>query len=81
MTSLVEAMVYQELGESVAARQGLDYYAMYIQTTYLNPDGFLERLDLIDPSPENYWSKMLPDIKEKITALPCANATMLTGRK
>lgn len=79
MVSLVEAMAYQGMGESEAARQSLDYYASYIQTTYLEPAGLVERLDLIDPSPENYWSKTLPDIKKKIGALPCANSTMLTG--
>lgn len=79
MVSLVEAMAYQEMGESAVARQSLDYYATYIQTTYLDSDGFVERLDLIDPSPENYWSKTLPDIKEKISALSCINAIMLTG--
>ena len=67
------------MGESEAAHQSLDYYASYIQTTYLDSDGFVERLDLIDPSPENYWSKTLPDIKGKISALPCASAIMLTG--
>lgn len=79
MVSLVEAMAYQEMGESAAARQSLDYYAAYIQTTYLDPGGFVERLDLIDPSPENYWSKILPDIKKKISVLPCVNTIMLTG--
>lgn len=79
MVSLVEAMAYQGMGESEAARQSLDYYASYIQTTYLEPADLVERLDLIDPSPENYWSKTLPDIKKKIGALPCANSIMLTG--
>jgi len=71
MVSLVEAMAYQAMGESEAAQQSLKYYARYIQKTYLETKGFVERLDLIDPSPENYWSKKLPDIKEKIQALPC----------
>ena len=79
MVSLVEAMAYQEMGESAAARQSLNYYAAYIQTTYLDADGLVERLDLIDPSPENYWSKTLPDIKKKISVLLCANTIMLTG--
>lgn len=78
MVSLVEAMAYQGIGECEAARQSLDYYASYIQTTYLDFYGFVERLDLIDPSPENYWSKTLPDIKEKISALPCANTIIRT---
>lgn len=70
MVSLSEAIAYRELGESEAALQSLQYYAGYIQKTYLETKGLVERLDLIDPSPENYWSKTLPDIKKKIQALP-----------
>lgn len=70
MVSLAEAMAYQEMGETEAARVSLQYYANYIQNTYLAMDGFVERLDMIDPSPENYWSHTLPKIKDKIYALP-----------
>ena len=70
MVSLAEAMAYQEMGEAEAARVSLQYYANYIQNTYLAMDGFVERLDMIDPSPENYWSHTLPKIKDKIYALP-----------
>lgn len=70
MVSLTEAMAYQEMGESDASRQSLQYYARYIQKTYLEPKGLIECLYLIDPSPENYWSKILPDIeKNTIIAL------------
>lgn len=80
MVSLVEAMAYQELGESAAARQSLQYYAGYLQKAYLSTDGLVQRLDLIDPAPENYWSKILPDIKQKIQALPCVdNVFLLEG--
>jgi hypothetical protein len=79
MVSLVEAMPYQEMGESEAAQQSLQYYAEYIQKTYLSTKGLVERLDLIDPSPENYWSKTLPDIKKKIQALPCNENIKLIG--
>ncbi|MDD7310496.1 MAG: hypothetical protein PUG80_08270, partial [Eubacteriales bacterium] len=48
-----------------------------IQNTYLAMDGFVERLDMIDPSPENYWSQTLPEIKNKIHALPCNAQTTL----
>lgn len=79
MVSLAEAMAYQEMGESDAALQSLKYYAGYIQKTYLEPKGLVERLDLIDPSPENYWSKTLPDIEKKIQALPCNGELILIG--
>lgn len=70
MVSLSEAIAYYEMGETEAAQQSLQYYARYIQKTYLETEGLVERLDLIDPSPENYWSKTLPDIDKKIQALP-----------
>jgi hypothetical protein len=70
MVSLSEAIAYQEMGETEAAQQSLQYYAGFIQKTYLGTKGLVERLDLIDPSPENYWSKTLPDIEKKIQALP-----------
>lgn len=76
MVSLIEAMAYQEMGESISARQSLIYYAEYLHKAYLETDGLVERLDMIDPSPENYWSKILPDIYNKIQALPCVSGTL-----
>lgn len=73
MVSLTEAIAYQEMGEPETARQSLLYYAEYLQKTYLEKEGFIERLDLIDPSPENYWSRTLPEIKKKIISLPCVD--------
>lgn len=70
MVSLAEAMTYQELGEHEAARKSLTYYAGFIDATYTSVPGLIQRLDLIDPAPENYWSQTLPDISEKIKALP-----------
>lgn len=77
MASLTEAMAYQEMGENAAARQSLQYYAEYIEKSYLSKKGLVERLDLIDPAPENYWTKTLPDIKRKIQALPCVEEVAL----
>lgn len=71
LVSLIEALAYQELGETEAAQISLQYYANYINTTYLSMPDFVERLDLIDSSPTNYWSKTLPEIQRKIKALPC----------
>ena len=79
MVSLSEAIAYQEMGETEAARISLQYYAGYIQKTYLETKGLVERLDLIDPSPENYWSKTLPDIEKKIQALPFNEGHKLLG--
>lgn len=77
MVSLAEAMAYQEMGENAAARQSLQYYASYIEKAYLSTKGLVEHLDLIDPAPENYWTKALPDIRKKIQALPCVEEMQL----
>lgn len=77
MVSLAEAMAYQEMGENEAARKSLTYYAGFLKETYLSVPGLVERLDLIDPAPENYWSKTLPAIEKKINALPCVEETKL----
>ena len=77
MVSLAEAMAYQEMGENAAARQSLQYYASYIEKAYLSTKGLVKRLDLIDPAPENYWTKTLPDIRKKIQALPCVEEMQL----
>jgi len=81
MVSLAEAIAYQEMGETEAAQQSLQYYAGYIQKTYLGTKGLVERLDLLDPSPENYWSKTLPDIEKRIKALPFNEELKLLGGK
>ena len=69
MVSLTEALSYQEMGETESAYQSLEYYAQYINKTYLEHNGFVQRLDMIDPSPINYWSNTLPQISEKIKKL------------
>jgi len=79
MVSLAEAMAYQEMGETASAQLSLQYYAEYIQHTYLESPGLVERLDMIDPSPEGYWSKTLPNIEKKIQALPCNADPLLRG--
>ena len=81
MVSLVEAIAYQEMGEFEAAKLSLQYYAKYIQKTYLDSEGFVERLDMIDPSPENYWTRELPEIEKRILALPCNNQAPLLEEK
>lgn len=73
LISLTEAMAYEELGEREASKKSLQYYADYIEKTYLETEGFVERLDMIDPAPENYWSEIVPKIQQKIQALPGVN--------
>ena len=66
MVSLVEAIAYQEMGEEKASKKSLDYYAEFIKENYLNDNNLLERLDLLDSSPHNYWTENLPIINNKI---------------
>lgn len=70
LVSLSEAMAYCELDEQDAAKKSLAYFAEFIDETYLSTPGLVERLDLIDPSPKNYWSKTLPKIEKSIVSLP-----------
>ncbi len=77
--SLVEAIAYQEMGENESAKKSLDYYLSYIQKTYLETEGFLERLDSIDSNNYNktFWVKTLPKITESIKKLPSINEVFL----
>lgn len=68
--SLVQAMSYQEIGETESARQSLKFYGQHLKSVFLDMAGFIERLDQIDDSPENYWSQTVPEIEQKIVALP-----------
>ena len=70
MVSIAEVMAYYELGEYESARMSLNYYSKYIDDTYMSVPGLVERLDSIDPAPENYWTKLLPEISKKIKMLP-----------
>lgn len=79
LVSMTEAMAYQELGETEAARQSLLYYADYIHSTFLSVEGFAERLDEIDRSSVDYWSNSLPMIEKRIQSLPCVENRQITG--
>jgi hypothetical protein len=79
IVSLAEALAYRGMGEDDAALESLRYYASFIKKTYLDDPGIVERLDLIDPSTENYWSKTLPDIQNRIMSLPGLKTELLTG--
>ena len=39
----------------------------------------MERLDLIDPSPHNYWTNSIPEIGKKIKALQYYEEEKLLG--
>ena len=69
MVSLTQALAYQELNEPSAAHEGLLYFSNYIQKSFLDTKDCVVRLDSIDPSPDNYWSKSLPKITKEINQL------------
>lgn len=69
MVSLIETIAYQEMGEENAAKLSLQYYGEYINKTYLTTPHLIQRLDNIDPSPKQYWSKTLPNIFKKVNSL------------
>ncbi len=70
IVSLSAAMAYNELGEEKAAQKSLEYFAHFINNTYLATPHLVERLDLLDPSPTNYWTEELPKINATILELP-----------
>lgn len=70
MVSLAEVVAYQSLGEPQAAQESLNYYANFLERVYLKEKGFVERLDLIDPIPDNYFTTKIEGIKKSILALP-----------
>ena len=70
IVSLSAAIAYNELGEKKAAQKSLDYFGKFINETYLSSQKLVERLDLLDPSPTNYWTKELPKIETSIMKLP-----------
>lgn len=58
MNEIRESLLAVNMVSLAAARQSLKHYADYIRSAYLDKPGFVERLDLLDESPEKYWSKM-----------------------
>lgn len=70
LVSLSAAIAYAELGEEKAAQKSLEYFGDFINQTYLAIPGLVERLDVLDPSPTNYWTKELPKIETSILELP-----------
>lgn len=81
MVSLVEAIAYQEMGEANAAKKSLEYYASFIKNNYLNNNNLLERLDLLDSSPHNYWTENLPIINKKIQEISENKKLLLEKRR
>lgn len=69
MVSLVEAISYQELGEEIASRVSLQYYADYVNKTYLKDGNVIEKLDSLYSVTTNYWYDNLFAINSTIKKL------------
>ena len=78
MVSLVEALAYHEMNEDEAAKKSLEYYAEFIRINYIDKKGVVERLDSMDPSTKNYWTKSIPKIEKYIMSLPIMNNAYIT---
>ena len=67
LTSMVEVMVYNELGEVEAAKQSLAYYSNHIESSFLSVEGLVDRLDELDM--KSYWNNGLNQINDNIEKL------------
>ncbi len=70
VTSFIQYMAYDMLGEREAAIQGLNYYYDYLEKEYFSDDGLLERLDSLDKAGENYWTITMPQILKGFKRVP-----------
>ena len=48
----------------------MNYFGDFLKETYLSNPKLLERLDMIDPAVENYWSDRVPVLEDTILNLP-----------
>lgn len=67
LTSIVEVMAYDELGEIEAAKTSLLYYSNHIATSFLSKKNLVNRLDELSEKP--YWKDSLKNIHENILKL------------
>lgn len=79
LTSIVEVMVYNELGEIEAAKESLSYYSNYIESSFLSIEGLVDRLDELDVRP--YWKKGLQKINDNIDKLDYSCKLLEGGNK
>lgn len=66
IVSMIQAAAYKELGEPEAMLESIGYYHNHLSNQYFADDSLLDHLDLIDNSPDNYWSCSLPKVKNLI---------------
>ena len=77
--SMTEATAYWALGEKQAALNTIENYRMFLEDSELTNGEVLNRLDVVDPNPENYWTKQLPIIQDTVHKISYEGAPLLLG--
>lgn len=77
--SLTEATAYWALGEKQAALNTIENYRMFLEDSELTNGEVLNRLDVIDPNPENYWTKQFPIVQETVQKITYVGEPLLLG--
>ncbi|WP_314073369.1 hypothetical protein [uncultured Granulicatella sp.] len=77
--SMTEATAYWALGEKQAALNTIENYRMFLEDSELTQREVLNRLDVVDPNPENYWTKQFPTIQDTVHKISYEGAPLLLG--
>ena len=77
--SMTEATAYWALGEKQAALNTIENYRMFLEDSGLTKVEVLNRLDVVDPNPENYWTKQFPTIQDTVHKISYEGAPLLLG--
>lgn len=77
--SMTEATAYWALGEKQAALNTIENYRMFLEDSELTKREVLNRLDVVDPNPENYWTKQFPIVQDTVHKLTCESGPLLLG--
>ena len=77
--SITEATAYWALGEKQAALNTIENYRMFLEDSELTKREVLNRFDVVDPNPENYWTKQFPTIQDTVHKISYEGAPLLLG--
>ena len=77
--SMTEATAYWALGEKQAALNTIENYRMFLEDSELTKREVLNRLDVVDPNPENYWTKQFPIIQDTVHKITYEGSPLLLG--
>ena len=77
--SLTEATAYWALGEKQAALNTIENYRAFLEDSELTKKEVLNRLDVVDPNPENYWTKQFPTVQETVQKITYVGEPLLLG--